>query len=353
MSSSTRAKKAANNKAELKPLSNDDMYSMLTSLKNEVMTLKSAISSEDAKIKWLQMGPSSPWAPMPPHTTSPYDLLMQEPYHSTNCFAPLKSNGSNFAEWLACLDWVISVAINTEILVVDSPSSLDNQSPEENRAICHFINVSIPHEFALCVGITPSQLTAKAFFITIKACCSCRNRFEKLRLIRSMLTMLVKNRSGTPQPNDVIILFLTRTFVLLKKLGIKADELEVTTAILAKGDEKPTLTFVVQIILNASTKANKENHQLSPFLYRVAERPATPTYPQRPRSPGPTQPWCQASTLSPRQQIRCHLLSLWTGRSLAFQQPSHQGACESTPVSTQAKNTGGKTILSFGLPVPT
>ncbi|MBW0537101.1 hypothetical protein O181_076816 [Austropuccinia psidii MF-1] len=132
-----------------------------------------------------------------------------------------------------------------------------------------------------------------------------------------MLTMLVKNGSGTPRPNNMIILLLCHTFVLLKKLGIKADELEgllaqaachtpatlnqtafdqlVTTAILAKGEEKPNLTFVGQTILNASTKDNKDNCQLSPFVYRGEDPPATPTYPQRLRSPGPTQPWRQAA----------------------------------------------------------
>ncbi|MBW0512436.1 hypothetical protein O181_052151 [Austropuccinia psidii MF-1] len=196
-----------------------------------------------------------------------------------------------------CLDLGLSVAFNTEI------------------AIFHFIDASILHEFALCVGITPSRSTAKAFFVAIKVCCSPGNRFEKLRLVCSMLTMLVENGSSTPRPNNVIILSLHRTFVLLKKLGVKADELEgllaqavchapttlnqmafnqlVTTAILARGEEKPT-TFVGQIILNASTKANKDNCQLSPFVYRIADPPATPTYPQRPCSPGPTQPWRQA-----------------------------------------------------------
>ncbi|MBW0528626.1 hypothetical protein O181_068341 [Austropuccinia psidii MF-1] len=210
---------------------------------------------------------------MPRHTTFAYDHFMQEPYRAADCFAPLKRNSSNLAEWLACLNWVISVAFNTEI-------------------------------------ITPSQSTAKAFFVAIRACCSPRKHFEKLRLVRSILTMLIKNGSGTPRPNNVIIFSLHRTFVLLKKLGIKANKLEgllaqavchapatldqtafdqlVTTAILAKGDEKPTSTFVGQIILNASTKTNEDNRQLSPFVYRIADPSATPTYPQRPCSPGPT-----------------------------------------------------------------
>ncbi|MBW0536489.1 hypothetical protein O181_076204 [Austropuccinia psidii MF-1] len=237
---------------------------------------------------------------------------MQEPYCAANCFAPLKSDGLNCAEWLTCLNRVLSVAFNTEMLVDDSPSSPNNQLPEENRAICHFIDVSIPHQFALCVGITPLCLTAKAFFVAIKACCCPRNRFEKLRIVCGMLTMLVKNGPGTPRPNNILILSLCCTFVLLKKLGVEADELEgllaqavchapatlnqlVTTTILARGEEKPNLTFVVQVILNASTKTNEDNCQLSPFVSLVAHPTATPTYPQRPCSPGPSQPWHQAA----------------------------------------------------------
>ncbi|MBW0504802.1 hypothetical protein O181_044517 [Austropuccinia psidii MF-1] len=238
------------------------------------------------------MALSSPWAPMPQHMTSAYDCFMQEPYRAANRFASLKSDCSKFSEWLACLNRVISVAFNTEILVNDSPSSLNNQSPEENRVICHFIDASIPHEFALCVSITPSQLTVKAFFVAIKAHCSPGNRFEKLQLVCSMLTMLIENGSGAPRPNNA-----DKLEGLLAQAACHTpttlDQL-VTTAILAKGDEKPTSTFVGQIILNTSTKTNKDNLQLSPFVYCVADPPATPTYPQRPRSPGPTQPWRQA-----------------------------------------------------------
>ncbi|MBW0517256.1 hypothetical protein O181_056971 [Austropuccinia psidii MF-1] len=123
---------------------------------------------------------------------------MQEPYRAPNPFAPLKSKGSNFAEWLTCLNRVLCVALNTEMLMDDSPASINNQLPEENRAICHFINASIPHEFALCIVVTPLQLTANDFFDTIKARCCPGNCFEKLRIIHEMLSMLVKNGSGPP-----------------------------------------------------------------------------------------------------------------------------------------------------------
>ncbi|MBW0461677.1 hypothetical protein O181_001392 [Austropuccinia psidii MF-1] len=240
----------------------------------------------------------SPWAPLLRHTASAYDCFMQEPYRAANCFAPLKSDRSNFAEWLTCLNRVLCVALNTEMLIDNSVSSINNRFPEENRAICHFIDVSIPHKFALCIGVTPSRLTAKDFFDAIKARCCPGNRLEKLQIIREMLGMLVKNGSGAPQPNKVLVLSLCCTFAMFKKLGIKADELEgllaqaachthaafdqlVTTAILAKGEEKPSSTFVGQVILNASMKTNKNTHQLSPFVYRVADPPTTPTHTHR------------------------------------------------------------------------
>ncbi|MBW0492653.1 hypothetical protein O181_032368 [Austropuccinia psidii MF-1] len=64
MSVSTHAKKAANDDAEPKPSSNDDMYSMLNTLKNEVMSLKSAFSSDAAEIQFLRMALSSPCQPL-------------------------------------------------------------------------------------------------------------------------------------------------------------------------------------------------------------------------------------------------------------------------------------------------
>ncbi|MBW0527105.1 hypothetical protein O181_066820 [Austropuccinia psidii MF-1] len=247
--------------------------------------------------------PSS-WAALPRHTTLAYDRFVQEPYRAADCFSPLKSDGSNFAEWLSCLNRVLCVAFNTEMLIDDSPSSIDNRSPEENRAICHFIDASIPHEFALCIGVTPLRSTAKEFFEAIKTHCCPGNSFEKLEIVRDMLNMLVKNGSGAPQPNNVLVLSLRRTFAMFKKLGIEADELEgllaqaachapatldqlVTVAILSKGNEKPNSNFVGQVILNASGKADNHTRQLSPFVYRVADPPTTPSHTRRQPSLGP------------------------------------------------------------------
>ncbi|MBW0511331.1 hypothetical protein O181_051046 [Austropuccinia psidii MF-1] len=118
MSFSTCSKKAANNNTEPKPLSNNNMYSMLNSLKSKVMSLKSARSSDAAEMQSLWMALSSPppalspYASLQQNTMSVYDRFMQEPYHAADCFAPLKSNGSNFPEWLICLNRVLCVALS-------------------------------------------------------------------------------------------------------------------------------------------------------------------------------------------------------------------------------------------------
>ncbi|MBW0478001.1 hypothetical protein O181_017716 [Austropuccinia psidii MF-1] len=108
------------------------MYSMLNSLKNKVMPLKSARSCDTSEIQSLQMALSSPlpapspWPPLPRHTTCAYNCFMQEPYRAADRFAPLKSDRSNFAEWLTCLNRVLCVALNTEMLIENSPSSINN-----------------------------------------------------------------------------------------------------------------------------------------------------------------------------------------------------------------------------------
>ncbi|MBW0483192.1 hypothetical protein O181_022907 [Austropuccinia psidii MF-1] len=102
---------------------------------------------------------------------------------------------------------------------------------------------------------------------------------------------------------------------MFKKLGIKANELEgllaqaacqapmtlnqtafdqlIMTAILARGEEKPTLPFAGQVLLNASTKIDKNNCPLSPFVYLMADPPATPDHPNWPQSLSPSHPWRQ------------------------------------------------------------
>ncbi|MBW0563557.1 hypothetical protein O181_103272 [Austropuccinia psidii MF-1] len=82
---------------------------------------------------------------------------------------------------------------------------------------------------------------------------------------------------------------------MFKKLGIEADKLEgllvqavchapptldqatfdqlITTAILSKGDKKPTSTFVGQVIINASQRSEEQAWETSPLVYRVSDPP--------------------------------------------------------------------------------
>ncbi|MBW0506188.1 hypothetical protein O181_045903 [Austropuccinia psidii MF-1] len=97
-------------------------------------------------------------------TSLAYECFMQEPYQAANCFDHLQRNGSNFTEWVACLNRVLCVAFNSEMSVDDSPSLLESCSPAENCAISHFIDASIPPSFAVCIGIIPSHTLAEKKF---------------------------------------------------------------------------------------------------------------------------------------------------------------------------------------------
>ncbi|MBW0467839.1 hypothetical protein O181_007554 [Austropuccinia psidii MF-1] len=94
-------------------------------------------------------------------TSLAYERFMHKPCPAADCFDHLQSNGGSFTEWVACLNRVLCVAFNSKMLVKDSPSLLENRSPAENCAISHFINASIPPNFALCIGIIPSRTLAK------------------------------------------------------------------------------------------------------------------------------------------------------------------------------------------------
>ncbi|MBW0539163.1 hypothetical protein O181_078878 [Austropuccinia psidii MF-1] len=204
---------------------------------------------------------------------------MQEPYRAADRSTHLQHDGSNFAEWVASINSVLCVALNTELSVDDLPSSLENRSPQENRAISHFIDATLPPDFSLCIGV--------------------------LKVVKSVVDLLVENGTGQHKPNSAIILSLCKSFSLFKKLGIDTDELEgllaqtachppppldcvafdqlVTSAILEKGDEKPSSTFLGQVIL--STSRRDEDQTLSPFVYRVADSQEHPPPHQRPCSP--------------------------------------------------------------------
>ncbi|MBW0524225.1 hypothetical protein O181_063940, partial [Austropuccinia psidii MF-1] len=147
--------------------------------------------------------------------------------------------------------------------IEDSPSLLNGRSPQENRAISHFIDALIPHNFALCIGVIPSCATEKEFFKAIKARCCPGSCCHKLKVVRELLRILVANNADAPTTNTSIVFSLHCTFAMFKKLGIEANELKgllaqatcwapptldqlITAAILTKGDEKPSSTFMHQ-----------------------------------------------------------------------------------------------------------
>ncbi|MBW0488751.1 hypothetical protein O181_028466 [Austropuccinia psidii MF-1] len=220
---------------EPKPLSLEEVFSLLNSLQSEV-SLKLACNIDATKIQSLQLALTSPRL-----ASLAYDRFMQEPYRVGYRISQLLGDGSNVSEW-------------------------------ENREISHLINVTLPHDFALCISIIPSHTTARGSFDTIKTCCFPRNCFEKLHVVRDLVKLLVDNSSGWPKPNNTIVLTLRGTFALFKKLNIEAYKIEglisqevchapptlnqavfnqlVTAAILSKGNEKPSSTFVGQVILN-------------------------------------------------------------------------------------------------------
>ncbi|MBW0494048.1 hypothetical protein O181_033763 [Austropuccinia psidii MF-1] len=313
MSVSTRSKKAADDDADAKPLSNEEVYSLINSLRSEVQSLKSARSSDAAEVQSLRLQLSSPPPPGPNLPSFPrvnmsaYDRFMQEPYRAADRFNKLQGDGSNFPKWVASLNRVLCVAFNSEASIEDSPSLLDGRLPQENRAISHFFDASIPHDFALCIGVIPSRTTAKEFFDAIKARCCPGSRFHKLKVVRELVRILVADDSEVPRTNTNIVLSLRRTFAMFKKLGIDADELEgllaqatcrppptldqaafdqlITAAILSKGEDKPASTFVGQVIINASQRGKEQARESSPFVYQLSTPQEPPSQYPRPQSP--------------------------------------------------------------------
>ncbi|MBW0475827.1 hypothetical protein O181_015542 [Austropuccinia psidii MF-1] len=154
MSGSTRLRKAANNNADAKPLSNEEVYLLLNSLGSEVSYLKSARNSDAAEMQLLQVALSpqppalSPYSQNPRAVSSAYDRFMQEPYRVEDQSNYLLSNGSNFAEWVSGLNRVLGITLYSEVLVDNNLLLLESRSPQENRAISHFINAAIPPNFA-------------------------------------------------------------------------------------------------------------------------------------------------------------------------------------------------------------
>ncbi|MBW0537809.1 hypothetical protein O181_077524 [Austropuccinia psidii MF-1] len=103
------------------------------------------------------------------------------------------------------------------------------------------------------------------------------------------------------------MLTLCRTFAIFQKLIVKADELEgllvqdschalptldqlVTATILVNGKEKPLLTFMSQVILNAFQKKSDSTQCPSTLIYHVSNLLETAPPFTFPCSPHPTQP---------------------------------------------------------------
>ncbi|MBW0473512.1 hypothetical protein O181_013227 [Austropuccinia psidii MF-1] len=203
---------------------------------------------------------------------------------------PIVLANSNFPEGVASLNQVLCVTFNSEMSVNESPSLLDGRLPQENWAISHFIDASIPHNFSLCLGIIPSGTTAKDSFEAIKVQCCIGSCFQKSKVVWDLIHVLVDNSSGNPNPKGKIILYLQCIFAMFKKLGIEVEKLKglfaqalchapptldqlITTAILS--------AFVGQVIINASQQGDYQACEPSPFVYCVSEPPSL----IRPHSP--------------------------------------------------------------------
>ncbi|MBW0479631.1 hypothetical protein O181_019346 [Austropuccinia psidii MF-1] len=105
--------------------------------------------------------------------------------------------------------------------------------------------------------------------------------------------MLVGNCIDSPRPNLQIILFLRKTFAVLKRLKVDADELEgllaqavchtppslsrasfdqlITASILATNVEKPSATAVGQMIIKETVKQDGRSRHTSPEAHCSAE----------------------------------------------------------------------------------
>ncbi|MBW0460745.1 hypothetical protein O181_000460 [Austropuccinia psidii MF-1] len=218
MSSSTHAKKAAtNNNSKPKPLSLDEVYSLINSF-------QSASNSEIAELKSLRMAIS----PLPPaswcYVSLAYYCFMQEPHRLRGFCGKL---------------------------------------PFPTRQLGYFTLHQCSTHFALCVGIIPLHTTAEDFFKEIKAILFPGNCFQKLKVVHEMVNLLVENRSGTPKPNATLIFSLHSRFVMFKKSKFESDKIKgllaqeachvparleqpVMAEILAKNDHKPSSNFAGQ-----------------------------------------------------------------------------------------------------------
>ncbi|MBW0464641.1 hypothetical protein O181_004356 [Austropuccinia psidii MF-1] len=163
------------------------------------------------------------------------------------------------------------------------------------------------------------------------------------RLARRQKSSLMPLKRGAAQEvvsrscKCTVILSLRKSFAIFKKLGVDGDELEgllaqaachplasldrvsfnqlVTSAILAKGDEKPSSTFVGQVILNASRRDDKHPQHTLPFVYRVSDPQERQAPPPHPHSPYLAKPFELTSDVCrpPEHLVDCFGGALVTG----------------------------------------
>ncbi|MBW0495713.1 hypothetical protein O181_035428 [Austropuccinia psidii MF-1] len=289
MSGSTRSKKALNNDAESKPLSNEEVYSLLNSLRLEVSSLKSARNCEAAEMHLLRLALSSPpsinsriWSRL--HMTDLCRSRIGLPTGPVICNRTAQIFPNGLPASTEC--FLLPSTCSSPLMTSHCYLKMALLNKTELYPISSMLR-------SLCIGIILAHTTAKEFLDAIKARCYPGNHFQKLQVVRDPLDLLVESGAIQHKPNSTIILELHKAFAIFKKLGVDADELEglltqaachapasldrvafnqlVTSAILAKGEEQPLSTFIGQVILNTSQRDNKHPQHASPFVYHISE----------------------------------------------------------------------------------
>ncbi|MBW0479629.1 hypothetical protein O181_019344 [Austropuccinia psidii MF-1] len=175
MSSSILQRKPANDHAAITP-SQEEIISLLRSLKTKVYALKFARADDAAELRSIRAAVSSPSLTHQPslmpypwkYASFCYRKFIQEPHKAAEQFDPLRADGSNYVMWLANLNRVLCRAFDCDRRVEDTPSLLANKTHEENQALSHFMKATLPHDFASNMGIKPTCADATILFQAIQ-----------------------------------------------------------------------------------------------------------------------------------------------------------------------------------------